>query len=253
MRKKIIGALLISTVLLCSCGKNEKIANEYMEKINQLESSQLPSVQDVKKLDEEYYNLTPKQKELVTNYGTVKKYLDMDLEKLNNIQNQVNELLSKDDVSYADVKNVEKEYDELSSDEKTYISKIDELDKYKELNEYDKAAIVAVRYLRDCLKNSNSLEVEEINVKKNGNYYVKVNYSATNSFGGRKDDVSCLDVSSTFQLGLIGLSSLTGKFDEGSNTLLGGYLGFKNEEIPVDPEKVMDNIELRFDEQGNVK
>lgn len=113
--KKMIGILLLTTSLLCACGnsKNQKIAAEYMEKVNQLDNGQLPSVQEVKDLDAEYYNLTPKQKELV------------------------------------------------------------------------------------------------------------------------------------------GLSSIVGNFDEGSNTLLGGYLGFKNPEISVDPDKVLDNLDLEFDEQGN--
>lgn len=67
--KKMIGILLLTTSLLCACGnsKNQKIAAEYMEKVNQLDNGQLPSVQEVKDLDAEYYNLTPKQKELVTN------------------------------------------------------------------------------------------------------------------------------------------------------------------------------------------
>ena len=225
--KKIIGILLLTTSLLCACGnsKNQKIAAEYMEKVNQLDNGQLPSVQEVKDLDAEYYNLTPKQKELVTNYGIVKKYLDLDIELINSLQEKIDSALSKSNVAYKDVKEIE--------------------------DEYDKVSIVATRFLKESLKNSDSLQVEEINVKKNGNYYVKVNYSATNSFGGRKDDVACLDVSTTYKIGLIGLSSIVGNFDEGSNKLLGGYLGFKNPEISVDPDKVLDNLDLEFDEQGN--
>ena len=251
--KKMIDILLLTTSLLCACGnsKNQKIAAEYMEKVNQLDNGQLPSVQEVKDLDAEYYNLTPKQKELVTNYGIVKKYLDLDIELINSLQEKIDSALSKSNVAYKDVKEIEDEYDNMASDEQKYISKIDQLDKFKELNEYDKASIVATRFLKESLKNSDSLQVEEINVKKNGNYYVKVNYSATNSFGGRKDDVACLDVSTTYKIGLIGLSSIVGNFDEGSNTLLGGYLGFKNPEISVDPDKVLDNLDLEFDEQGN--
>ena len=145
-------------------------------KVNQLDNGQLPSVQEVKDLDAEYYNLTPKQKELVTNYGIVKKYLDLDIELINSLQEKIDSALSKSNVAYKDVKEIEDEYDNMASDEQKYISKIDQLDKFKELNEYDKASIVATRFLKESLKNSDSLQVEEINVKKNGNYYVKVNY-----------------------------------------------------------------------------
>lgn len=246
MRKNVryIGVVVLSALLLCSCGnaKNEEIASEYMEKVAQLEKSGVPTMQDVKALDEEYYNLTPKQKDLVTNYGTVKKYLDMDLDQIHSIQDQINQLLSADNVSYKDVMQVEQEYNQLPSDEQAYITSIDRLDEYKELNEYDKAAVVATNFLKDSLKDSSSLQLDEINVKKEGYYYVKINYSATNGFGGRVEDVACLDVTDTYKMGLIALSILTGKFDEGSNTLLGGYIGFKVKEVPVDCEKVMANL-----------
>ncbi len=51
--KKIIGVFVLTTSLLCACGnsKNQKIATEYMEKVNQLNSGQLPSIQEVKDLD----------------------------------------------------------------------------------------------------------------------------------------------------------------------------------------------------------
>lgn len=236
MRRKrvcILSILTAAAIMMVGCGnsKNEKIATEYMEKVEALDQNGLPSVQDVKSLDEEYYNLTPKQKELVTNYGTVKKYLDMDLDNIKSIQERVDQILAEDKVSYKDVVEIEEKYNQMPSNEQTYITGIDQLEKYKELDEYEKVAIVATRFLKQSLKNGSSMEVEEINVKKEGNYYVKINYSATNGFGGRKDAVACLDVTSKYMPGLIGLTSLTGGFEEGSNTLLGGYLGFGANEV----------------------
>ena len=256
MRRKrvcILSILTAAAIMMVGCGnsKNEKITTEYMEKVEALDQNGLPSVQDVKSLDEEYYNLTPKQKELVTNYGTVKKYLDMDLDNIKSIQERVDQILAEDKVSYKDVVEIEEKYNQMPSNEQTYITGIDQLEKYKELDEYEKVAIVATRFLKQSLKNGSSMEVEEINVKKEGNYYVKINYSATNGFGGRKDAVACLDVTSKYMPGLIGLTSLTGGFEEGSNTLLGGYLGFGAKEVSVDPDKILANIDVKFDENGN--
>lgn len=109
-----------------------------MEKVEALDQNGLPSVQDVKSLDEEYYNLTPKQKELVTNYGTVKKYLDMDLDNIKSIQERVDQILAEDKVSYKDVVEIEEKYNQMPSNEQTYITGIDQLEKYKELDEYEK-------------------------------------------------------------------------------------------------------------------
>lgn len=249
IKKCILILTLVSlNILLCSCGnsKNETIAKEYMDKVEQLNQGGVPTLQEVKNLDTEYYNLTPKQKELVTNYGTVKKYLELNLDSIHSVQSDIDSGLAQVKMTYKDIKNIEERYNKLSSEEKEYIANIDQLSKFKELDEYDKASVVAARFLKQSLKNGDSMEVSEINVKKEGIYYVKINYSATNSFGGRKDDVACLDVAKNFEIGIIGLSALLGNFEEASNTCLGGYIGFKTNEIPVDCDKVLDNIDKEF-------
>ena len=63
MKKIILTLILTITFFLSGCGaKNQNIANEYMEKVNQLENH-LPTSQEIKELDYEYYNLTSKQKD----------------------------------------------------------------------------------------------------------------------------------------------------------------------------------------------
>ena len=240
----VVGVLTLFVISLSACG-NKQVAVDFMDKVALLEEKKLPTLKEVKELEEEYNNLTPKQKNYVTNYGSVEKFLDMDLDGLNALQTDINNALNNK-VSYAEVLDMEQRYKALSSDEKEYIENIEKLEKYKLLDEYEKAAVVATRYLKNTLKNSSSLELEEINVKKEGNYYVKINYSATNGFGARRDDVACLDVSSSFKIGIIGLSSLMGNFEEASNTCLGGYLGFKCTEVPVDCDKISDNLDKQF-------
>lgn len=245
--KKIVmmNLFVLCSMILSACG-NKQVASDYMDKVELLEQKQLPTLKEIKELEEEYNNLTPKQKEFVTNYGSVEKFLDMDLDGLNELQEDINNAINSGQVAYAEIMDIEKRYEEFSSSEKEYIVDIDKLEKFKALNEYEKAAVVATRYLKNALKNSSSLELEEINVKKEGNYYVKINYSATNGFGARKDDVACLDVSTSFKIGIIGLSSLMGNFEEASNTCLGGYLGFKCEEVAVDCDKILDNLNKEF-------
>ena len=244
MKKIILTLILTITFFLSGCGaKNQNIANEYMEKVNQLENH-LPTSQEIKELDYEYYNLTSKQKDLVSNYGIVKKYLSLNLDKINELQTKINDILSQESVQYKEVIELENIYESLSSEEQSYIENIEELQKLKELDEWDKAAIVAVNFLKSVLKDGNSLELIEIDIKEEGLYYVKINYSATNSFGGRKEDIVCIDVTSEFETGLIALSLLNGNFSKSSNTLLGGYIGFDVEEHSVDCDKIMDNLDV---------
>ena len=249
--KKIITVLILASVFaLSGCGaKDKEIANEYMAKVNQLEDH-LPTMQEVKELDSEYYNLTSKQKDLVSNYGIVKKYLSLDLDKINTLQEKINSCISQTSIPYKEVIEIENNYKSLTSEEQSYIKDIDELQKFKELDEWDKAAIVAVNFLKGVLKDGDSLEVDEINIKKEGFYYVKINYSATNSFGGRKEDTACIDITTEYKSGLIALSLLFGDFDESSNTLLGGYIGFDVEEHPVDCDKIMDNFDVDIENES---
>ncbi len=246
----LILIVLFSIVLLCSCNsKNKTIAKEYMDKVELLNQGNIPTLQEVRNLDTEYYNLTPKQKELVTNYGTIKMYLDLDLDSIHSIQLDIDNGIAQNKILYKDVNNIEERYNKLSSEEKKYISNIDQLSKFKELGEYDKAAIVAVRYLRELLKSSDSMVVSEINGKKDGEFYfMKINYSATNDFGGRKDDVVCFDVSADFKIGIISVCTMiAGDFKETSDLYLNAYIeDFKSTEYPVDCDKVLDNINKEF-------
>ena len=238
--------VLLSILLLCSCNsKNKTISKGYMDKVEMLKQNGVPTLQEVKNLDTEYYNLTPKQKELVTNYGTVKMYLDLDLDSIHSIISDIDNGIAQNKIAYKDVKDIEDRFSKLTSEEKKYVLNIDRLSKFKELNEYDKASIAAVKYLRQILKSSDSMTISEINAKKEeGNYFIKVNYSATNSFGGRNDDVVCLDVLSEFKIGFISLSDTPDEFRETSDLYLGAYLNeFKSIEYPVDCEKVLDNID----------
>jgi hypothetical protein len=251
-RKKsilILFLVLLSSLILCSCNsKNQTVAKEYMDKVELLNQGGIPTLQQVKDLDTGYYNLTPKQKELVTNYGTVKKYLDLDLDSIHSIQLDIDTVIAQSNTSYKDIKNIEERYNQLSSEQKTYILNIDQLVKFKELNEYDKASIIAIRYLKQMLKNSDSIKLSEINGKKEGTFYfIKINYSATNDFGGRKDNVVCLDVSDDYKIGIISLFDTADEFRETSDDYVKGYLEeIKSTEYPVDCDKVMDNIDKEF-------
>ncbi|RKD29401.1 hypothetical protein [Lacrimispora algidixylanolytica] len=250
--KKDIRVLIVVSLgilSLCSCNSNNKtISKEYMDKVELLNQGGVPTLQEVKYLDTEYYNLTPKQKELVTNYGTIKKYLNLDLDSIHSIQSAIDNGIAQNKISYKEVSDIEERYNKLSSDEKNYVLNIDQLGKYKELNEYDKASIVAIRYLKQILKNSESIKVSELNGKKDGEwYFIKIKYSATNDFGGRKDDEACLDVSSEFKIGVISFFIENNDFKETSDSFLIGYKNdIKSSEVSIDSDKVLDNINKEF-------
>lgn len=87
------------------------------------------------------------------------------------------------------------------------------------------------------------LQLKSLRVIKNGFYYVVVNYYANNSFGGSKSGSICIDVASDFSTGLIGMSILTGKLDESSNLNYKFFVQHNDNEINLDPEKIMDNLD----------
>jgi hypothetical protein len=89
------------------------------------------------------------------------------------------------------------------------------------------------------------MAIYEINVKKeDGNYFIKINYSATNGFGGRKDDIVCLDVLAELKIGIISLFDTPNEFKETSDLYLEAYLNeFKSIEYPVDCDKILDNLD----------
>lgn len=131
----LLFAVLLSILLLCSCNsKNKTISKEYMDKVDMLEQTGLLTLQEVKKLDTEYYNLTPKQKELVTNYGSVKMYLDLDLDSIHSIISDIDNGIAQNKIAYKDVKDIEDRFNKLTSEEKKHVLNIDQLGKFNKLN-----------------------------------------------------------------------------------------------------------------------
>ncbi|MFA9423386.1 MAG: hypothetical protein ACERLG_07395 [Sedimentibacter sp.] len=207
----------------------------------------IPSQRTYDNLYEDYSNLTSKQKEYVSNYETLSQYRGLDLDTIIKINDSIGNL-ENGTTKYSDVLEIEDEYNNLSKDEKEYINNFESLEKFKELSDIEKAAVEGVQNIKDSLKDPSSLELTTIKVKNEingmGFYFVYIEYSATNSFGGRKEYKSCFAISSDFEDKFYPLAILTGvqKYLDSTTTYL-EYMKSDEKEQEIDCDKILSNLE----------
>lgn len=243
---KTFSFVLIFSLLLVGCNQDEEKAIQVVEQIYTIQS-EIPSQREYDKIYESYENLTDKQKEMVTNKDVLLEHKGLDLDNINKVNDEISTL--NETSKYADVLKIEEKYNELSKDEKKYIDNYDSISKLKELTELDKAAVSAVQNIKKSLKDSSSLEIININVKDTTDrlnfYLVLVEYSATNSFGGRTESSSCITITEDFEDPFYPLALLAGSLDKYLNnpeTYANYYLPAKETEYKIDTDKIMSNL-----------
>lgn len=245
----IIIVILIVTIWTIN---NKIISKKYMDKVDILGQGDVVIYQSVKDLETEYHNLTDRQRKLVTNYEKVESYLVLNFDIIRDIQSDINNALSQYNVSYKTLNDIEERYNSLSLKEQKCIINMDQICKINELNEYEKAAIVAAKFLQQKQINSNNMKISGINVKKyRKKYYVKINYYVTDNLSESKEYVTCLDVKEDFTIGIVDLSGpdiKEGAFDRLSKICLDEYNGFsfKSEEMSLNVDKILVNINKTF-------
>ena len=210
MMKKYLVLFLMAILLLTGCKSNEEIAEEFSAKIESITDDRIPTTEEINTLESEYEKLSDKQKDLVTNYKTLERYLSYDLDSMNDVYNKINVLYeSYDEVSempYTEAKDIYTQYNKLTSAEQGVITVC--IDTYKlylaaNINHNERCVISALDYLRSSLKNKSSLQIYDIEVREAplysddfGGIYTYIEFSATNDFGGRLDDTIYLWASS---------------------------------------------------------
>lgn len=113
----------------------------------------------------------------------------------------------------------------------------------EELTEGETAVIYAAQRLQDALKNPHSLEIYSMYYKCGSTeYYVKIEYAATNSYGGLVEDTFCYEVND-------GIFSDDNEDVEKAARTSGGIETYKfnakdREEIEVDTQRILDNIDM---------
>ena len=196
MRKHVLAicvAVMLS-MLFVACGV-DKETQQVIDDINAIGDVTLDSQDTLSDIRKEYNALSEEQQKKVSNY-----------QKFEDAQNVFNVLQTiyfiSDEPTVSDVTSIEsatEQYEKLSSDQKKLITnydklvsaqgQVDELKKQKEgLNEaYD----LTISSLKSRLKNPSSFKELDRRVHSSKEtkrkYYVKINYSATNDFGGTLD------------------------------------------------------------------
>ena len=241
MKKKILLFFMLSIILtsLMACTNPEDLTNE----IKVLQEEGIPDEETVNGLLKKYERLSEEDKQLVKNYNVLKIYKNADFNALEEVYDAIHHI--DNNSSFENVIEAEKLYNNLETDEKKAITNYDKLEKVKELTNVEKAAVRAVEYVRDSLKDSSSLELIDVTVKdelaRMKFYFVVIKYSATNSFGGRVENAACLSINSDFQDPFYPLAVLSGKvkeYIEGTNSYL-EYIKSDQPEIVIDCDKIM--------------
>jgi len=105
------------------------------------------------------------------------------------VQREVDKALEST-ATYSDLKEAQALYNDLLKEEQSLVRQYDLIEKKLALTEYEVAAIFSIQELKQYLKNPSSLKLISLSVTKNSldEYFVKIDYSATNDFGGNVDD-----------------------------------------------------------------
>ena len=244
MKKIFLMLILTSTIgVLAGCGNKVDKLNE---KIEEVLSSETINQEQLDEMFVMYDELSDEKKEEITKYDKIKKYRDVDIEKVNQINIKIDSINTS--TAFDEILEINEQVDKLSLNERLLIKR-SELNSAMELSNIEKAGMAAVKCIKGSLKNSGSLEVEKIKViddltGDSAYYLVSVDYSATNSFGGRLDDTSFQTISKDFKNPWYGLAMLTGKYEEAlkCTSFQKFYLLHKDEPININVDKIMYHI-----------
>ncbi len=259
MKKKLLLLCLCCLILLTGCGKS-KVAKETETLINSIGEVNLSSEENIIKAEEYYDTLTDNQKDEVENYKILvdaRKKLDS-LKLVDSFQTKANELVEEKVKKQSDIDELTKIYDSLSPEQLDSLEDKDIYEKAISLTDHEKAAISATQQLKKSLKNEDSLKLQSVNVVDGNSstpsaYYVKLDYSASNSFGGTLDDTSYIDVSKNFGSSLWELGRGLGMLTGTENTLTEldinlTYSKRSNAAVSVDCDRIMANIDTNVKE-----
>ena len=239
--KKIIVFLLMTAmiVVLVGCNKveviNEKILDILAtEKITQQQLDEIFSLYDA---------LNDKEKVNVKDFNKIEKYRGVDIEKVNKINADIAGITSNS--SFPSLLEIQEDIERLSSKERDLINQA-KLDESLKLTDLEKAAVAACQTIKKCLKNESSFEllsaegIDDLNGTSHF-YLVLIEYSATNSFGGRTDETSFQTIDTSFQNPWLPLAMLLGNTNEAleCSAYVTHYFTHDSDPIEFDCEKIL--------------
>lgn len=246
--KKLLLTIMSICILGMLSGCNE--VEELNDKIENIIASKEITQEQFDEVFSEYENLSDKQKERIENFGQIEKYKNVDIERIN----EINEVIKDIDrnTSFNELLELKESIEQLNSNEKALVnnSKIDEAIK---LNDIEKAAVVASQYVIKSLKSSESFELQSAKVindlEGDSKYYlVKLEYSAANSFDTQIDDESFQTINNKFENPWWGLALLGGNYKDALNctSFIQYYLTNNQSPTELDCDKIMYYIDEKI-------
>lgn len=204
---------------------------------------------------EDYYAaLTSDQKRKIRNYKILEKdradynQIIIDSKAVKEVENAIDTLSQSEYPTQIAIDEVQTKYDTLTDTQKTKIKNYNDFIKAKDIKPYEKYAIVATNALKNSLKNADSLKISDISFKESdeqtlGAGYVKISYSATNSFGAAIDSLTCIDITQDGNVGFWNLGLLLGNLDSGTSENIREYNISTGDEFILDPVRIMNNLD----------
>ncbi|MBC8558188.1 zinc ribbon domain-containing protein [Jutongia hominis] len=238
----IIVLVIVSTAIVFiyrNKEKQEKITS-INEVIQEIGKGNLPSQDAYNQIISDYNSLSDTDKTEIGNWKVVSNLKGIDLEKVNKISEKINKI--SDSSPFNEIVELKEEVDLLDSNVQQYIDS-SKLENLMKLTDIEEAALAACKNIKSVMKNQDSFEVQKVTVKndldKKNFYWVLVEYSGTNSFGGTLDKTSCFGITSDFEDPFFGLAQITGYTDYlDSTTSYNEYTKCTKKEEIVDPDKI---------------
>lgn len=108
------------------------------------------------------------------------------------VQRKIDKALESEP-TYEDLVEIQNDYDDLLLKEQETIKNYDKIEEQLKVTASDVAIIYSANQFKPKLKNPSSLEIISASVtpvnSEDGGYYVKLDYTATNSFGAALEDI----------------------------------------------------------------
>ena len=257
MKSKIRVIITVVGLSVALIGCKSSIVKSAEKAINDIGTVSIESEELIIEAEKLYASLTENQKDDVTNYFTLlearEEYnaivAEIENKKIaSEIDEKILGLEKKEFLKQSEIDEVESMYEALTDEQKAFVSNYSKMENIKKLNKYEEYALSAVKLLKNYLKNSDSMKLSSITIAECPSkaslapYYVRINYSATNSFGGAKDDTATIDVNEKGESPWWEMTALFGDLEEGEFQLYANYLKCVEKEYEIDCDRILANM-----------
>lgn len=241
-RIKMILAIMLIVFFCVGCGNK---VDDLNTKIDEALSSDKITQEQLDEIFDCYEDLSDEEKDEISRYDEIKIYENVDIEKINEINDEIKNISS--DTDFESLLELKEKIDALDEDlNEISLVDMDSFNEFFQLSDMEKSAVAACQCIKKSLKSSSSFELQSAKVINDLNgttkyYLVKIEYSATNGFGARIDAESFQTISSDFENPWWGLAILGGNYESAleCTPFIQYYLLHDEEPTEMDIDKIM--------------